>query len=88
MKTEEIKKQAENYAEKFRFIAETGGWYQQKVDDFTAGYEAALRQFTVMQQREQLFDFLRWYSDHRKLDYSDSHILVMIEKYQKSNNCA
>jgi hypothetical protein len=42
----------------------------------------------VMQQREQLFDFLRWYSDHRKLDYSDSHILVMIEKYQKSNNCA
>jgi len=42
----------------------------------------------VMQQREQLFDFLRWYSDHRKLDYSDSHILVMIEKYQKSNNWA
>ena len=42
----------------------------------------------VMQQREQLFDFLRWYSDERKLNFSDSHILVMIEKYQKSNNCA
>ena len=42
----------------------------------------------VMQQREQLFDFLRWYSDERELNYSDSHILVMIDKYQKSNNCA
>jgi len=36
-----------------------------------------------MQLSEQLFDFLRWYSNQRKLDYSDSHILVMIEKYQK-----
>ena len=50
----DIKKQAEQYAEKFRLEPETKGWYQQKVDDFTAGYEAALRQFTVMQQSEQL----------------------------------
>jgi len=49
--------------------------------------EKELRISDVMQQREQLFDFLRWYSDQRKLNYSDSHILVMIEKYQKSNNC-
>ncbi len=47
-----------------------------------------LRKHVVMQQREQLFDFLRWYSDERELNYSDSHILVMIDKYQKSNNCA
>lgn len=43
----DIKSQAEIYAEKFRLIPETKGWYQQKVDDFTAGYEAALRQFAV-----------------------------------------
>ena len=47
-----------------------------------------LRKHAVMQRREQLFDFLRWYSDERELNYSDSHILVMIDKYQKSNNCA
>lgn len=43
----DIKSQAERYAEKFRLIPETKGWYQQKVDDFTAGYKAALRQFAV-----------------------------------------
>ena len=51
-------------------------------------HKPPLRKTAVMQQREQLFDFLRWYSDERKLNFSDSHILVMIEKYQKSNNCA
>jgi hypothetical protein len=43
----DIKTKAEQYAEKFRLIPETKGWYQQKVDDFIAGYEEALRQFTV-----------------------------------------
>lgn len=49
----DIKTQAEIYAENFRLIPETKGWYQQKVDDFTAGYEAALRQFAVSGRSEQ-----------------------------------
>lgn len=43
----DIKKQAEQYAEKFRLETENKGWFQEKVDDFIAGYEAALRQFAV-----------------------------------------
>jgi hypothetical protein len=40
---EQIKSEAELYAEKFRLVSEDGGWFQQKVNDFTAGYNAALQ---------------------------------------------
>lgn len=40
---EDIKKQAELYAESFRYKIDDAGWYEQKVRDFIAGYEAALR---------------------------------------------
>jgi len=65
-------------------------WYQMNMKEITSeeARQQVLDLFVVMQQREQLFDFLRWYSDERELNYSDSHILVMIDKYQKSNNCA
>lgn len=42
MTPEEIKKEAKLYADSFSLKAETGGWHQQKAEDFTAGYEAAL----------------------------------------------
>lgn len=35
-----IKSAAELYAEEFRLIREDDGWFQQKVNDFTAGYNA------------------------------------------------
>lgn len=31
---------AERYADTFRLVPETKSWYQQKVDDFTAGFNA------------------------------------------------
>jgi hypothetical protein len=40
---EDIKKQAELYAESFRYKIDDAGWHEQKVRDFIAGYEAALR---------------------------------------------
>lgn len=40
---EKIKQQAELYAESFRYKIDDAGWYEQKVRDFIAGYEAALR---------------------------------------------
>lgn len=39
---EEIKKQAELYAESFRYKVDDVGWYEQKVRDFIAGHKAAL----------------------------------------------
>lgn len=43
IRMEDIKKQAELYAESFRYKVDDAGWYEQKVRDFIAGYEAALR---------------------------------------------
>jgi hypothetical protein len=40
---EDVKKQAELYAESFRYKVDDGSWYEQKVRDFIAGYEASLR---------------------------------------------
>lgn len=40
---EKIKQQAELYAESFRYKIDDAGWHEQKVRDFIAGYEAALR---------------------------------------------
>jgi hypothetical protein len=36
-----IKKQAENYAEGFRYAAGSHGWYDEKVMDFTDGFTSA-----------------------------------------------
>ena len=44
---EDIQVEAMAYAESFRLIPETTGWYEQKVRDFTAGYEAALKKLGV-----------------------------------------
>jgi len=38
-----IKSAAELYAEQFRLVPEDAGWFQQKVNDFTAGYNACLQ---------------------------------------------
>jgi hypothetical protein len=51
---EDIKKQAELYAESFRYKVDDGSWYEQKVRDFIAGYEAALRIHDVVGRSEQL----------------------------------
>jgi hypothetical protein len=51
---EDIKKQAELYAESFRYKIDDAGWYEQKVRDFIAGYEAALRIHDVVLRSEQL----------------------------------
>lgn len=40
---EDINKQAELYAESFRYKVDNGSWYEQKKRDFISGYEAALR---------------------------------------------
>jgi hypothetical protein len=64
----DIKSQAEQYAEIFRFEPNTKGWYQQKVDDFTAGYEAAIRQLTVVQPSEQLLQMIeQWEEKHSSI---------------------
>ena len=51
---EDINKQAELYAESFRYKVGDGSWYEQKKRDFIAGYEAALRIHDVVGQSEQL----------------------------------
>ena len=51
---EDVKKQAELYAESFRYKVDDGSWYEQKVRDFIAGYEAALRIHDVVGRSEQL----------------------------------
>jgi len=48
------KKQAELYAESFRYKIDDAGWYEQKVRDFIAGYEADLRIHDVVGRSEQL----------------------------------
>ena len=53
---EDINKQAELYAESFRYKVDDGSWYEQKKRDFIAGYEAALRIHDVVGQSEQLPD--------------------------------
>ena len=50
---ENIKQQAELYAESFRYKVYDGGWYRQKVQDFIAGYEAALRILQPKKKGEQ-----------------------------------
>lgn len=40
---ENINKQAELYAESFRYKVDDRSWYEQKKRDFIAGYEAKLR---------------------------------------------
>lgn len=60
----DIKIQAEQYAEKFRLESDDKGWYQQKVDDFTAGYEAALGQFSDMQLISNYNNALQAVYDH------------------------
>ena len=44
---EEIEIEAQAYAETFRLKHDISGWYQQKVNDFTAGYKAALKKLGV-----------------------------------------
>ena len=51
---EDIKKQAELYAESFRYKIDDGSWYEQKVRDFIAGYEAALRIHDVSKRKPEL----------------------------------
>ncbi len=49
-----LKDLAEMYAERFRLDVKVKGWYQQKVDDFTAGYESAIKNYTTMSENEKL----------------------------------
>ena len=65
---EDIKKQAELYAESFRYKIDDAGWNEQKVRDFIAGYEAALRIHDVS---GQLPNNLIIYKQARKLDYAE-----------------
>ncbi len=48
----EIKVKAELYAEQFRLKSETGGWFQQKVDDFTVGYNSAIK--TIRKKEDKI----------------------------------
>lgn len=71
---EDIKKQAELYAESFRYKIDDAGWYEQKVRDFIAGYEAALRIHDVVGRSEQLRAFSKWYEENYQFQISDRAI--------------
>lgn len=67
---EKIKQQAELYAESFRYKIDDAGWYEQKVRDFIAGYEAALRIHNVISSVcGKPCDELRTACDKCKADY-------------------
>jgi len=83
---EDIKKQAELYAESFRYKIDDAGWYEQKVRDFIAGYEAALRIHDVSGRSEQLVNFLLHLNDKELINNHDFDYEKEAKKYLKKNN--
>jgi len=77
-----IIEKAKCYAEKFTLEPQTSGWFKQKVDDFSAGYEEALRdnKFCNLEKTKTIrtqkgltqFDFM--------LKSEDADILMIILK--------
>lgn len=81
---EDIKKQAELYAESFRYKIEDSSWYEQKVRDFIAGYEAALRIHDVVGRSEQLIAFCDWYKT-TEFNCEGHSSNDCVDEYLKSN---
>lgn len=56
-------------------------WQHNLLENVISLAQTKLQHPDVSSRKDKLIDFLRWYSDERKLDYSNPHALVMIDKY-------
>ncbi len=62
MKPQDIQQSAEHYADSFRLKPQETGWYQQKVDDFTAGTQHvlnAIQAILELKNTENVIDTLK-----------------------------